>query len=107
MPVITQAIDSGDGVFIGRKHLHHIFKPMNNTELTLDQLQTIAGGGVFAKLDGFKTNLERKASPSMEDVVLGPLGGEGVFLGPICGEGVFKTQSVDMKGSVIVGDNHF
>ena len=52
---------------------------MNNTELTLDQLQTIAGGGVFAKLDGFKTNLERKASPSMEDVVLGPLGGEGVF----------------------------
>ena len=70
---------------------------MNNTELTLDQLQTIAGGGVFAKLDGFKTNLERKASPSMEDVVLGPLGGEGVF----------KTQSVDMKGSVIVGDNHF
>ena len=70
---------------------------MNNTELTLDQLQTIAGGGVFAKLDSFKTNLERKASPSMEDVVLGPLGGEGVF----------KTQSVDMKGSVIVGDNHF
>ena len=97
MHVITCAIDSGDGVFIGEKHLHHTFKPMNNTELTLDQLQTIAGGGVFAKLDSFKTNLERKASPSMEDVVLGPLGGEGVF----------KTQSVDMKGSVIVGDNHF
>ena len=107
MLVITQAIDSGDGVFIGGKHLHHIFKRMTNTELTLDQLQTIAGGGVFAKLDSFRTNLQRKASPSMQDVVLGPLGGEGVFLGPICGEGVFKTQSVDMKGSVIVGDNHF
>ena len=97
MLVITSAIDSRDGVFIGGKHLHNTFKPMTNIELTLDQLQTIAGGGVFAKLDGFKTNLERKASPSMEDVVLGPLGGEGVF----------KTQSVDMKGSVIVGDNHF
>ena len=97
MLVITSAIDSRDGVFIGGKHLHNTFKPMTNIELTLDQLQTIAGGGVFAKLDGFKTNLERKASPSMEDVVLGPLGGEGVF----------KTHSVDMKGSVIVGDNHF
>ena len=107
MLVITQAIDSRHGVFIGGKHPHHIFKRMTNTELTLDQLQTIAGGGVFAKLDSFRTNLERKASPSMVDVVLGPLGGEGVFLGPLGGEGVFKTQSVDMKGSVIVGDNHF
>lgn len=25
--------------------LHHTYKPMTNTELTLDQLQTIAGGG--------------------------------------------------------------
>ncbi len=80
---------------------------MTNTELTLDQLQTIAGGGVFAKLDSIKTNVECKVPPSMEDVVLGPLGGEGVFLGPLCGEGVFKTQQVDAKGSVIVGDRHF
>ena len=79
---------------------------MTNTELTLDQLQTIAGGGVFAKTDGIKTNMECKP-PSMEDVVLGSLGGEGVFLGPICGEGVFKPQQADEKGSVIVGDNHF
>ena len=27
---------------------------MTNTELTLDQLTAIAGGGVFAKLDGIK-----------------------------------------------------
>ncbi|WP_269613284.1 CCRG-2 family RiPP [Prochlorococcus marinus] len=27
---------------------------MNNTELTLDQLSEVSGGGVFAKLDGFK-----------------------------------------------------
>jgi hypothetical protein len=44
MVVITSAIDSRDGVFIGGKHLHHNFKPMTNTELTLDQLTAIAGG---------------------------------------------------------------
>ena len=41
---ITQAIDSSDGVFIGGKHLHHNFKQITNTELTLDQLTAIAGG---------------------------------------------------------------
>ena len=54
MVVITSAIDSGDGVFIGGKHPHNTFKPMTNTELTLDQLTAIAGGGVFAKLDSFQ-----------------------------------------------------
>ena len=44
MSVITQAVDSGDGVFIGGKHLHYNFKPMTNNELTLDQLNAIAGG---------------------------------------------------------------
>ena len=65
---------------IGGNHLHRNFKPMNNTELTLDQLQTIAGGGVFAKLDGNKGGVECKVPPSVKDVILGPLGGEGVFL---------------------------
>ena len=54
MVIITSAIDSGDGVFIGGKHLHNTFKPMTNTELTLDQLTAIAGGGVFAKLDSIQ-----------------------------------------------------
>ena len=44
MQGITQAIDSGDGVFIGGKHLHNTFKPMTNNELTLDQLTAISGG---------------------------------------------------------------
>ena len=44
MVVITSAIDSGDGVFIGGKHLHNTFKPMTNNELTLDQLTAISGG---------------------------------------------------------------
>ena len=44
MQVITSAIDSGDGVFIGGKHLHHTFKPMTNTELTLIELSTVSGG---------------------------------------------------------------
>ena len=44
MPVITQAIDLRDGVFIGGKHLHHTFNPMTNNELTLDQLKEVNGG---------------------------------------------------------------
>ena len=44
MQVIAQANDSGDGVFIGWKHLHHTFKSMTNTELTLDQLTVLSGG---------------------------------------------------------------
>ena len=44
MPFTTSAIDPRDGVFIGGKHLHHNFKPMSNTELTLDQLTAISGG---------------------------------------------------------------
>ena len=31
----------------------------------------------------------------------------GKLLGPLGGEGVFSSQSLDDKGSVIVGDNHF
>ena len=33
--------------------------------------------------------------------------GDPRILGPISGEGVFKSQDIDAKGSVIVGDNHF
>ncbi|WP_236074480.1 CCRG-2 family RiPP [Prochlorococcus marinus] len=29
---------------------------MDNNELSIQQLQTISGGGVFAKLDGFKAD---------------------------------------------------
>ena len=29
---------------------------MTNNELSIEQLQTISGGGVFAKLDGFKAD---------------------------------------------------
>ena len=94
---ITSDIDSRDGVFIGGKHLHHTFKPMTNTELTLDQLQTIAGGGVFAKLDSIQGGIECKVPPSVEDVILAPLGGEDVFSG----------NRVEAKGSYIGGDNHF
>ncbi|QNI59076.1 hypothetical protein SynBIOSU31_02210 [Synechococcus sp. BIOS-U3-1] len=46
MVVITQAIDSRDGVFIRGKHPHNNLKPMTNNELTLDQLTTISGGVV-------------------------------------------------------------
>ena len=47
MQVITSAIDSRDGVFIGGKHLRYIHKPlktMTNNELTLIELSTVSGG---------------------------------------------------------------
>jgi hypothetical protein len=43
----------------------------------------------------------------VEDVQLGPLGGEGVFLGPLGGEEVLNIQNADTKSSVIVSDNYF
>ncbi len=47
MQRITQAIDSGDGVFIGgnKTTLHHNYKTMTNTELNLDQLRSVSGAG--------------------------------------------------------------
>ena len=67
MVIITSVIDSRDGVFTGGKRLHHTFKPMTNNELTLHQLQTIAGGGVFAKLDGIKGSIECKVPSLLTD----------------------------------------
>ena len=65
MPVITQAFDSGDGVFIGGKHLHHNFQPMTNTELTLDQLQMMSGG-----VDENKLAKILKPKPKVKEVKL-------------------------------------
>ena len=41
---------------------------MNNTELTLDQLAEVAGGGVFAKLDGFKQVIHPNYRPRGFDI---------------------------------------
>ncbi|WP_413358808.1 CCRG-2 family RiPP [Prochlorococcus sp. MIT 1201] len=35
------------------------FKPMTNNELTIEELHSINGGGVFAKLDGFSSRISR------------------------------------------------
>ena len=85
MVVITSAIDSGDGVFIGGKHLHNTFKPMTNTELTLDQLTAIAGGGVFAKLDSIQGGIECKVPPSAKESSIGRGGKDnGVYVKTFC-----------------------
>lgn len=107
MLVMTWLIDSRDGVCIGGKHHHYNFKPMSNSEFTLDQWETIAGGGVFAKHDVITARFDCKVQSSMECLKLGLLGGEGVFLGSLGGEAVFKIQNADTKSSMIVGDNHF
>ena len=43
---------------------------MNNTELTLNQLAEVAGGGVFAKLDGFKQVIHPNSRPRGFDIGL-------------------------------------
>ena len=42
--VITWVFDYGDGVCIGGNNPPPHFKPMTNTELTLDQMHAITGG---------------------------------------------------------------
>jgi hypothetical protein len=64
--VITTLIDSGDGVFIGWKHLHNTFKPMTNNELTLDQL-TAMSGGVAMGADG-STCTDRFTWKNIKDI---------------------------------------
>ena len=51
--VNTWVVDPRDGVCIGGKYLHynsHNSQTMTNTELSLDQLSEIAGGGILKKL---------------------------------------------------------
>ena len=65
---------------------HHLLQAferwyVHRRESPLQQLHTIAGGGVFAKLDGIKSGVEGKVPPSVEDVIPSPLGGEDVFSG--------------------------
>ena len=48
---------------------------MSNQELTLDQLAAFSGGGVFAKLDGFKQIIHPDFRPRGLDV--GPISRRG------------------------------
>ena len=55
--VIESAAESRDGVSIERH------TPMTNTELTLDQLQTINGGAAFMKLGDIRGEYRRVILP--------------------------------------------
>jgi hypothetical protein len=57
--------------------MHRLWSPVAITQLTIDQLTNITDGEMFAKLDGVKTRIEGRVPPSVESVILGPLGGEG------------------------------
>ena len=62
---------------------------MNNTELTLDQLAAFSGGGVFAKLDGFKQVIHPNYRPRGFDI--GPVT-RPVFYGKELGA-IFKKAN--------------
>ena len=69
--------------------------------------------GVFAKLDGFiklgDIKGEFQVTEFSGDVVTGEANSDDslAYAGSLFGEVVFKPQSIEDKGSVIFGDNHF
>lgn len=47
--------------------LHHNFRPMTNTELSLHQLTAISGGGVFAKLGDIRPDYHLQTQGNSDD----------------------------------------
>ena len=78
-----------------------------------DPPQLFKSMGVFAKLDGFiklgDIKGEFQVTEFSGDVVTGQANSDEslAYAGSLFGEGVFKPQSIEDKGSVIFGDNHF
>ena len=59
---------------------------MTNNELTIEQLQSINGGGVFAKLDGFGSRISRsnqRRGIIHPDFIIDPGHKVGLDVGPI------------------------
>ena len=75
--VITQSSDCGDGVYIGETPPPH-FKPMTDTELTLDQLTAIAGGVQMGTDDS--TCTDRHIWNSLKDIYVFGNGANDVIL---------------------------
>ncbi len=69
-----------DDVFIGGIDLSQPFKPMTNNELTIEQLHAINGGGVFAKLDGFRAARTSRLSGNDDTF---PVNKVGIDVGPV------------------------
>ena len=78
-----------------------------------DPPQLFKSMGVFAKLDGFiklgDIKGEFQVTEFPGDLVTGQEISDDslAYAGSLFGEGVFKPQSIEDKGSVIFGDNHF
>ncbi len=51
---------------------------MTHSELTLDLLKPVSGGGVFAIINRINDRGNGLVHSSIDGVLLGPLGGEGV-----------------------------
>ena len=73
--VIKSGAESGDGVSIERH-------PMTNTELTLDQLQTINGGAAFMKLGDIRGEYRRVIHPDYRRAYSTPCDRIGGNAGP-------------------------
>ena len=64
--VITAESETGDGVFT-EGDLHNITETMTSTELTLDQLQSINGGGIFSDIcDWVIEHVSEDTAPGQE-----------------------------------------
>ena len=59
---------------------------MTNNELTIEQLQSINGSGVFAKLDGFSSRISRSNQRRVvihPDLIIDPGHKVGLDTGPV------------------------
>jgi hypothetical protein len=107
--VNTSAIDSRDGLSIEKEQPSTAFKPMPaygvDSVVAPQAAHQIPDD--FIKLGDIKGEFQVTEFPG--DVVTGQANSDDslAYAGSLFGEGVFKPQSIEDKGSVIFGDNHF
>ncbi|WP_157859897.1 CCRG-2 family RiPP [Prochlorococcus marinus] len=75
---------------------------MTNNELTIEQLQAINGGGVFAKLDGFGSTTARSNQRRVvihPDLIVDPGHKVGFDVGPV--GAIRNPKTVEIVGVLI------
>ncbi|KZR70007.1 hypothetical protein PMIT1313_00653 [Prochlorococcus marinus str. MIT 1313] len=84
--IIRVVADLVDDVYIRGISPSQPFKPMTDNELTNEELQSINGGGVFAKLDGYRSTISRSNQRRVvihPDLIIDPVHKVDFVVGPV------------------------